>query len=203
MGRRFFDPEGLLWKPLGYVGELVALSLLWGLCSIPLVTVGPATAALYDCTVHNLRGKEVGLFSRFFETFRRELKVGCLTTLLWAVILAIPYALWRLLAPGLAGTAALNALAIGALVLLFFVLAALVWVFPTLSRFTLGFGALNRTAVQLALGNILRSAALALLTGLGAALCYLFTTPLIVVPGLLALLWSLLMEPVFRRYMTE
>ena len=202
MGRRFFDPEGLLWRPLGYVGELVALSLLWGVCSIPLLTIGPATVALYDCTVHNLRQKEAGLFSRFFETFRRELKVGCLSTLLWALLLAVPYALWLLLAPGFAGTAALNALAIGALVLLFFLLAALVWVFPTLSRFTLSFGALNRTALQLALGNMLRSAALALATGLGAALCFLFTTPLIVIPGLLALLWSWLMEPVFRRYMS-
>jgi hypothetical protein len=26
--RRLFNPESLLWKPLGYLGELVTLSLL-------------------------------------------------------------------------------------------------------------------------------------------------------------------------------
>ena len=44
--RRFFDPESLLWKPLGFLGEIVTLSLLWTLCSIPLVTIGTASAAL-------------------------------------------------------------------------------------------------------------------------------------------------------------
>ena len=65
--KRFFDPEGLLWKPLGFIGELVMLSLLWGVCSIALVTVGPATAALYDSVVHALRRRDDNLFSRFFR----------------------------------------------------------------------------------------------------------------------------------------
>ena len=66
MARRFFEPESLVWKPFGYLGELVMMSLLWGLCAIPLVTIGPASAALYDCAVHCLRRKEGDLFSRFF-----------------------------------------------------------------------------------------------------------------------------------------
>ena len=97
MAKRFFDPEGLLWKPLGFVGELVTTSLLWGLCSIPLVTIGPATTALYDTVVHAILRKDDGLFSRFFATFRRELKTGVITTLLWVVIAALLYGLYRLL----------------------------------------------------------------------------------------------------------
>ena len=200
MGRRVFNPEGLLWKPLGYVGELVMLSLLWGVCSVPLVTIGPATAALYDCAVRNVRQGEDELFARFFRTFKRELKPGALATLLWALLLALPFGLYRLLIPSLAGSNAGRALAVGTLVLFFFLTAVLVWVFPLLSRFTFGFAGLNRTAFRLAFGNILRSAAAALIAGLGFAACYFFTSPLIFVPGLAALLWSCLMEPVFRRY---
>lgn len=200
MARRFFDPEGLLWRPLGFAGELVTLSLLWGVCSVPLVTMGPAAAALYDCTVRNLRGGENELFARFFRTFKRELKTGALSTLLWALLLALPLLAYRLSAPALAGTAAGRALAVGVLVLLFFELAVLAWVFPLLSRFTFDFAGLNRTALLLALGHILRGALCALLGALGFLACYLFTSPLIFVPGLTALLWSYLMEPVFRRY---
>lgn len=200
MGRRIFDPESLLWKPLGYVGELVMLSLLWGVCSVPIVTLGPATAALYDCTVRNVRQGEEELFTRFFRTFRRELKTGLLSTLLWALLLLLPPGAYRLLGSALTGTSAWRALAIGTLVLLFFLIAVLVWVFPTLSRFTFGVKGLNVTALRLALGNILRSAVCAVVTVLGFLACYFFTSPLIFVPGLVSLIWSFLMEPVFRRY---
>ena len=198
MRRRFFDPEGLLWKPLGILGDLVMLSLLWGVCSIPLFTLGPATAALYDCIAHCVRGGEIGLFSRFFRTFKAEFRRGSLSTLLWAALLALPVLALRFAQPS--PTPAGRALSIGCLLLLFLLLAALVWVFPLLSRFSFDFAGLNRTAPRLAFGHMLRSAAAALLTLLGFLACYFFTSPLIFVPGLVALLWSWLMEPVFQRY---
>ena len=43
--RQLFNPESLVWKPLGYLGDLVMLSLLWTVFSIPVVTLGPASAA--------------------------------------------------------------------------------------------------------------------------------------------------------------
>ena len=199
MARRFFEPESLAWKPFGYLGELVMMSLLWGLCAIPLVTLGPACAALYDCTVHCLRRKEGDLFSRFFRTFRAELKTGALSTLLWMLLLALPLAL-QYRAVGSLGSAAFNALEALSFLLLFFLAAILCWVFPTLSRFTFGFASLNRAAVRLALGNILRSAALVLLNALSVLLVLLFAAPVLFAPGLAALLSSFLIEPVFRKY---
>ena len=82
----------------------------------------------------------------------------------------------------------------------FFLLCVFCWVFPTLSRFTLGTAALNGTAVRLAFGHILRSATMALVTAAGAAACWFLVMPVMVVPALAALFWTLLMEPVFLRY---
>lgn len=200
--RRFFDPESMLWKPLGFVGELVVLSLLWGACSAALVTAGPATAALYDTVAHVLRRREDDLFPRFFRTFRAELKTGCLSALLWLVLLGLLFFSWRFLT-GLDDPRFGIAAWVYAPVLTLLLLGVLCWVFPLLSRFTFGFGDLNRTAVRLALGNILRSLAAALLTALGAIVCWLYTTPIIFVPGLVVWIWSCLMEPVFARYETE
>ena len=56
--RRFFNSESFLWRPLGVLGDLVVLSLLWTVLSLPLVTLGPASAALYDAAVHGLRQRE-------------------------------------------------------------------------------------------------------------------------------------------------
>lgn len=201
MGRRLFNPEGLLWKPLGYFGDMVVLSLLWCLCSIPLLTLGPATAALYDTVVHALRRKEGSFFSRFFDTFRRELREGILLTLLWAgAAFALALALWALLAlaPGLAERGA--AVSLVELLLVFLFLAAAAWVFPTLSRFTMGVGALSGACLRLAAGHALRSAALALLCALVIYTGARFVVPLMFAPALAAYLSSFLLEPVFGQY---
>ena len=199
--RKAFNPESLIWKPLGYLGDLVILSLLWAVCSVPVVTLGPASAALYDAAVHALRRKDEPLIERFLVTFKRELKQGALATLPW---LAVPPALFF----GLDGllrlvpSLALYPWAVlgSAVLLCFFLFCVQCWLWPVLSRFAMPLGALLTTSLRLAFGHILRSAAMAILWGavLWTGLRWVF--PLFVGPGLAALLCSFLIEPVFRRY---
>ena len=200
MARNYFNPEGLVWKPLGKLGDLVMLSLLWGICSIPLVTVGPATAALYDCTAHCVRRGEDGLFARFRQTFRAEFRTGLCSTLLWAAILGALFLLRALLMRRLGYAGAGGAVGMATLVVLLIPTGMACWLFPLLSRFTFSVAALNAAALRLALGKILRSLLLALITAAGILACALFTSPLIFVPGLTALLWSYLIEPVFLPF---
>lgn len=199
--RQLFNPESLVWKPLGWLGDLVMLSLLWTVFSIPLVTLGAASAALYDTAVHSVRFKDDPLLFRFYATFRRELKEGALSTLFWAGVL---------LALGLVFFGALRFLPfcaehwplmlVAGVLALFFLLGILCWVFPVLSRFTLPLGALHGNAARLALGHSLRSAAMALLWGGTLYLGFRYVLPLFVCPALAALLSSFLIEPVFRRF---
>ena len=199
--RRLFNPESLLWKPLGFLGELVMLSLLWALCSIPLVTLGPACAALYDTAVHVLRRKEDTPFVRFFSTFRRELKEGILSTLLWAAILgliALAFHAVLRFCPGFAERGALVSLL--AVLIVFFALGVLCWVWPTLSRFTLSLGALQNVSLRLAFGHSLRTAAMSILWGAALYFSLRYISPLFFLPGGAAYLSSYLIEPVFRQY---
>lgn len=201
MARRFFDPEGTVWKPLGYLGDWVMLSLLWATCCIPIVTAGASTAALYDTAVHALRRKDDALLSRFLATFKRELLSGALSTLLWAAILLAEYGLYTLLRNFLPESQTRPVILIFYLVLvLFFTLCVLAWVFPTLSRFTFRTLGLSGTALRLAFGHILRSAALAILIGGSIYLTYRFGLPIMFLPGLAAYLSTYLIEPVFRQY---
>lgn len=203
MARGFFDPESYAWKPLGVLGDLVMLSLLWLFVSLPVLTLGASTAALYDCAAHNLRRREADMLGRFFRTFRAELKLGALSTLLWLALFGLVLgALWLLL-PRASGTACFTALVIAGLLSLFFLLAVFVWVFPTLSRFTFSFASLQSAALRLALGNILRSLALALLTLLGLYASVRLIIPAFFAPALVAWVHSFLLEPVFARYEEE
>ena len=191
--RRFFNAENFLWRWLGIFGDLVLLSLLWTVFSLPLVTLAPASAALYDAAVHVLRRGEGVSYARFLSTLRRELRQGALLTPVWAVP---PVLLWLALR-ALPQTAPLL---IAALVLRFFLLGFLCWLFAALSRFSMGTGALLRASLRLALGHSLHSAALALLWAAALYVSLRFAAPFFVCPALAAYLSSYLIEPVFAPF---
>lgn len=194
--RKFFNAENWLWKPLGVLGDLVMLSLLWTVFSVPILTLGPASAALYDAAAHSIRRNEDTVIARFLSTFRRELRQGVLATMIALAAAAALFAPLRLMDPA----RGLTGLYIALSLLTFFQLCVHCWLWPVLSRFTLGLGALFANSAKLAFGCILRSAAMALLWG--AALCagLRFIAPLFVCPALAALLSTYLIEPVFARY---
>ena len=85
-----FNPENSIWRVTGKLVDLMLLSVFWLACSLPVVTLGPASAALYHTVVQCIRGNRRDSWTLFFRTFRDNLKVGVLTTL---VVLAVGAAL--------------------------------------------------------------------------------------------------------------
>lgn len=57
---------------------LVVLNLLWLLCTLPVLTAGPATAALHYCIFQFHAQREDRVVRPFFRAFRREFKQGIL-----------------------------------------------------------------------------------------------------------------------------
>ena len=100
----FFSPDNWYWKPFGYVGDAVILSGMWLLGSIPVVTAGAATTALYDCVAHCVRGGEKDVLSRFLSTAKREWKQAFLSTLIWGGALGLGYRMIKAYAAGLPNT---------------------------------------------------------------------------------------------------
>ena len=84
----FFDPNGkmmeLLWKPV----HIMFLNLLWVVFSLPVVTMGASTTALYSVLIKMRNGKEGKLFSDFWEAFRSNF---CQSTAIWLIILVAGY----------------------------------------------------------------------------------------------------------------
>lgn len=199
----FFSPDNWYWKPFAYVADALILSGMWLLGCLPIITAGASTTALYDTVAHCVKGPERDIFSRFFRTFRRELAPSALTELIWAVILGGAYQLIKLFAGTLESNNASVMLVAGLLFLLCIVLGIFTWVFPLLSRFTLPVVPLNLTAVRLACGHPFRTVLLGMLTAAALVLCLRTWIPFLVVPEILVVFWALLMEPVFRKYMTE
>ncbi len=196
-----FNPQNSFWQAIGKFADVLGLSIAWLFLSLPMVTLGSATAALYDASVKCVRDGQNGTMSRFWNTFRRELKTGGLATLLWGGLCALLiWGVWSLRTQVVfEGTTAVLLLALWYAVLLLPV-GALCWMFPLLSRFSFSVRGLISTALRFTLGYFPRTILISA-SALGAViLSNWLMVPMLVLPCLTALLWSFLMEPVFRRY---
>ena len=84
--RRLFDPDSPVMGCLYKVFDAIVLGLLWILCSLPVVTMGAASAALYTATRRCLVHSESYLLRTFFSAFRENWKQA---TLVWLLVLAL------------------------------------------------------------------------------------------------------------------
>lgn len=195
-----FNPDAFLWRWCARILDIMILSTFWFFCSIPVVTAGAASTALYDAAVHGIRRDEPGIYVRFFRTFRRELKTALPATLLWGGALAA--LVWCGQYIGVVIQAPIPVLAASAVLvlLLLFVLGTVSWLFPLLSRFTFSFRALNRTARQFFIVHLPSSVALVLLLCVSAWTIRRFLFPVFFVPCTEALLASLLIERAFQKH---
>ena len=86
---RFFSDDNLLFRLLGHMADLLVLNLLWLLCSLPIITIGASTTALYYCTLKIVEKEDAGLIAKFFRSFRMNLRQGIILTLLYATLSAL------------------------------------------------------------------------------------------------------------------
>ena len=196
---RLFSPDGLLWKILNSLTDIFALSLIWLFFCLPVITIGPATTALYDAVTHGIRYQETGLYRRFFRTFKADLKISIPTTLLWAAIIALGFFSLSYLR-SIAEVNRAAAIASSAYyIIMLLPIGCACWVFPILSRFTYSFKDLNLTALRLAIAYLPRTVVLVLATIELLQICINFIFPSFFVPACMMLLWGLFIEPVFAK----
>lgn len=200
---RLFDPENRLWRWVDRIADVLVLSLLWTACSIPVITVGAASTALYDAAFHSLRGGERTPYSRFFRTLCREFKTATLSWLVWggalAALLAGHFALIRF---GGGSQAALT-LAAACLALAVIPAGALCWAIPLLARFQYTFGGLCRTALQFWFAHLPSTLVMTALLALCVDWTLQLVFPLCFLPCLLALAHSWFAERAFGRHMPD
>lgn len=200
MLKKIFSQEGFLWKGLNVLTDIVFLSTIWFLLCLLIIPIGPATTALYDAVIHGIRRKEPVVYPRFLETFKREFKTAFLSSLLWGTLILVCVLTVRyLLALGETSRGAFAA-GIAYYIVLIVPLGSACWVFPILSRFTFDFGPLNKTAFRFCFAYLPRTLILVLMTIEVLQWSLNAIYPFFFMPAVTMLLWSLFIEPVFKKY---
>lgn len=200
MFRSIFRPYGPVWNFFNAITDVLLLSLLWCLCSLPLVTLGASTTALYDAAVHGIRYREPGLYRRFFQTFRREWKTATAVTLLWGLVLLFGVYVLALLDEAAAQSATAGVVAGGYRVLMGIPLTAACWSCMLLSRFTYQFRSLTANALRFLPVHLPSSLVIGVFTWLVCWYCSSYPIALTFAPAVTAIVWSLAAEPVFKKY---
>lgn len=197
---RFFNPDNFLWRWFGRIGDFFFLSWAWLICSIPLVTIGASSIALYDAVAHGIHKNEPGMYRRFFRTFKRELGRGILVTLLWAALAMVLSAGYQILYQLAADDNFSAIMAIIYYVSLGIPIGWVCWVVAIESRFTNSFFSLHKNGLIFTFGHLPTTVAVVALALGCVELCSRFFFLVMVLPGLLVTLQAFFMERVLKKY---
>lgn len=58
------------WERMGKLYYIIVLNFLWLLFSLPIMTIGPSTAALHRCMYYLINEKEMNVFTEFYQAFK-------------------------------------------------------------------------------------------------------------------------------------
>ena len=83
---KFFSYESKFSQLLLKLCYACYLNLLWFVCSLPIVTIGASTTALYYCCLKIVRDEDNHVGALFFRSFRENFKQA---TLLWLIMLGV------------------------------------------------------------------------------------------------------------------
>ena len=209
MLRAIFDLDNPLMRFLSKIADLLALNLLFLLCSIPIFTIGASLTAMYYCFFKMKDQEEGYLAKRFFKSFKENFKQA---TVMWLIMLLLfallffEFLMFRTV-PGTTGTVVRAIILMG---LIFWFLIT-TYAFALLSRFYNSTINIFRNASLLIFGNGPRSIAIAAVIALMVGLTVSQTS--VIVFWNLLLFWILLgfsidaminvelMYPVFKKLM--
>jgi uncharacterized membrane protein YesL len=191
-----FNFDNPVFVGLGKLVDMVWLSVLWLLCCIPVFTIGASTSALCYATHKSVRCGRSYVTRCFFGAFRDNFKQGTIVWMVWLIVFLILFT---------------DALVTRQTTVLFYffimmMILAVIWLcylLPYVARFENTGKATLKNALILEFVHPQWSILLLAILAAGVFLIWLIPVMLVVVPAMVALVSDLILQRIFRRYMSE
>lgn len=198
-----FNPENRFWMFMDKVMDAMIISILWLVCSLPIVTMGAATTAVFQFTLYQVRDEEGYVWKSFFKAFRQNFRQA---TILWlgglavgAFLLADVYLCMHLRIPGTLRMALLVGL--GCIGLIY--LLTMLYVLPLMACFQVSVKTAVRDSFVMAVGNLPVSLLILVIYGIFTVLACYRPGAAVFCVGLAIFVSSYLFHFVFRRYVKQ
>ena len=85
----FFSTDGPLFEGMAYIINIIYVSVLWILFSIPIITIGASSTALYYTVTKVIRHGRSYIFREFWQSFKSNLKQSTAVWLIYLVMMGI------------------------------------------------------------------------------------------------------------------
>lgn len=201
-----FNLNSPVMQFLSKVFDLMILNLLWLICCIPIITIGPATTAMYYVAMKIADDEYSEVLRPFFHSFKQNFLQGIVLELIFIVVGVVLFFDYRfcLLFEGTA-----EKIMIGAFIFFGVVYLVLVsYTYPLLSQYSNTIGGTIKNALVLAMSKVITALEISLLNLAPILSLFLFPEtvgwiiPLLIflAPALIALMNSMLFKKVLANF---
>lgn len=83
---KFFSFDSSFYRFATRIADIMILNVLWIICSIPIVTIGASTTAVYYVCLKMAKDEETNIVKSFFKSFKENMKQG---TILWLLFVTV------------------------------------------------------------------------------------------------------------------
>lgn len=199
----FFSFDNAFFRAFDKIINVFCISLLWIVFSLPIFTIGAATTALYYTVNKVLTHGRSYVFKEYWGAFKSNFKQS---TVIWLILMVV------------AGIMGLDAYimhqyydagnSIGKLYIFFLIMIAFeaIWalyIFPSIARFENTNKAIMKNSALMAVAHLPKTLLMAVILILFILLYWIFPFMIIFIPAAFVWIWSLILEKIFRRYMSE
>jgi len=197
----FLSTDGPLFEGLTYITNMLYVSVLWVLFSIPVITIGASSTALYYTVTKVIRHGRSYIFREFWKSFKSNLKQSTAVWLIYLVLLGVLLVDIRVM--GAFGNTAAQTLQFVFLAGICMVSAVMVYALAYIARFTQDVRHILTNSVLMAIRHLPKTLLLIVILAAAVLGCYLFGIAIVFVPAAAALLDSLILESIFVQYMSK
>lgn len=203
MLRKLFGIDSSFTNIMGKFADVILVSLLWIVCSLPIVTIATSTAAFYYALIKGVR-KDRGTPSReFLGFFKKNWKHGVGISLIYVVLGVLTILNFTAVSRMDKATVLYSVYRVESLwvILMFGFLS--IFLFPVFSRFEYGCWDTVKTSLLMAIKHTFSSILMFIVLFFVVLTSAKYPILIIILPGLMQILFSLRIERIFRRYMKE
>ncbi len=200
---KIFAYDSPLIQTINKIVDCVFVSLLWLIFSIPIITFGASTAALYYTVNKVIRHHRSSVFKEFWRSFKESFKQS---TIVWLLMLVAYYILGVdcifIYKKAVAGTASIY-LMIPFLLTAVFVTIWFIYVLATISRFQNNLKAIMKNSAFFVIRHLLRSILLIIIFAASAVVSMFVPVAIVIAPTVGMFLMTVVLESIFKKYMSE
>ncbi|MCL2287330.1 MAG: DUF624 domain-containing protein [Firmicutes bacterium] len=199
--RDIFSLDGPFNKYGGYLADTIILSLLWIFFSIPIVTIGASTTAMFYVSTRRIAEREGYITSDFWVAFKANFKKA---TILWMLILVfVLIMIFNIMNIEIAGAMATFMLSAQYVFLLLIAFIS-VYLFPMTARFEMGIKQIIKSSFYMSIRHIFTTVTcVVMLLGLVIIVTDFINILFFAAPGAYAMGSSYMIMRVFKKYRPE